>query len=634
MPSDTEPADLPHARVWGEDAGVVAGGNVDLQGERVAARDETNIDTINVTMPAGAAPTPALYQLPRDVADFTGRDSELAKLRALLNQPQQQGRAGTVVISAIHGKPGVGKSALAIHLAHQLAGQFPDGQLYVNLRGPEQERLAPEEVLDRFLRTLGMAGEPGPTPLGVLVARYPSALSGKRMLVVLDNASSSRQVEPLVPASPACAVLVTSRQALTDLDGGCSLTLEVLDPGPAVELLVATASAERLPADSPAAGEIARLCGYLPLALRIAGARLATRRQWTPARLAARLTDERRRLDELRVGDREVRASFALSYQDLDEPAARAFRLLGILPAPDFTSFVVPELLEVDDDAAEQLLDQLVDAQLLEALAEVGRYRFHDLLRLFARERLAHDESDDAEPAARLRALAWYARMAAIMDALHAPQGLRRPDLPDVDPAMALHWFEAERLSLVAAVQAAFDARLWQLTCQLAESLVNFFGLRGYWKDWQHTQELALRAAGQAADRAAEGRALNNLGNAYQQQSRWDQAIDCFDRGLAISRELGDRHMEAETLSNLGNGYARQRRWDQAIMSYEQSLTICRELGDRHGEAQTLTNLGVAFREHGEIEAAQRCWDSAVVLLEHLGAPKAVTVRAWLAAYT
>jgi NB-ARC domain len=367
------------------DSGAVAGRDFNLRARFGAGRD-INIGSVVEATTA----VEARHQLPPDVADFTDREREAADVRRALEDPE--GRGGVALVA---GKPGVGKSALAIHLAHALSAQFPDAQLYVDLRGGEPaehlDPLTPTEVLAGFLRALGI--EQVPEQPAERVAFYRAQLAHKRALVVLDNASREDQVRPLIPGSRSCAVLVTSRMQLPGLEGARPRELEVLDPGAALELLAKLiGDRDRLERERDAAEAIVRLCGYLPLAVRIAGSRLRTRPRWSLHKLVERLADERRRLDELRAGDREVRASFALSYRELKDDEARLFRRLGVFPGPDFGVALAGALVDTSSDEAEELLERLVDVRLLEEVGE-ERYRFHDLLRLFARERLEADET-------------------------------------------------------------------------------------------------------------------------------------------------------------------------------------------------------------------------------------------------
>jgi NB-ARC domain len=342
------------------------GSHVSMGGEVIdkvvtidAARGDVRVTAkSNQTIPA---------QLPLDIADFTGREDELSALRRYVTR-QAGSSSAAVPILTIKGKPGIGKSALAIHFAHELRPQFPDAQLFASLRGtdPEPKRIAAIAVLGQFLRALGVQDAEIPAALEDASARYRSELAGRRAVVVLDNAADEAQVRPLLPGSPGCVVLITSRGQLAALAGGASLTVDVLPEDDAIALLARLGGEDRIAADPADAIAVVRHCGYLPLALRIAGAKLGTRPAWTSAELAVRLADERRRLEELRVGDLAVRASFALSYQSLAPVQARVFRLLGLLDGPDMAPATVAALAETTLREAEGLLESLLDAHLLQ----------------------------------------------------------------------------------------------------------------------------------------------------------------------------------------------------------------------------------------------------------------------------
>jgi tetratricopeptide (TPR) repeat protein len=578
---------------------------------------------------------PIHFQLPADVADFTGREAALAQVRGLLDRGRYEAGATAVVISAIAGKAGVGKTALAVHLAHQLGDRYPD-QLYVNLRGAEAQRLDPADVLAEFLRTLGMDSAAIPERLEDRSRRYRERLAGRRALVVLDNAATEAQVRPLLPGSPTCAVLITSRAPLAGLEAAQHLTLDLLEPDQALELLAKVAGRDRVLAEPEAATTIVRLCGQLPLAVRIAGAKLATRHHWRLSRLAARLEDERLRLGELEAGDLEVRASFALSYQGRDDAERQTFRLLGILTAPDFPSWVAAAITGRALADAEEQVERLVQAQLLEVVGEdaVGqlRYRFHDLLRIYARERLWDDDPPAARKAAVERVLDGYLGLVEQAATLQFPQSP-----PDVAQAPArrwavrdravlepvqhdpMGWFAVERPSLVAMVEVGAEAQAWELTWRLADKLPGFFRVRNHWEDWQHTHELALAAARNTGDRRGEAWILRNLANAYRDQNRYHDAIDRFTQSLAIFRELGNRLAEGMVLNGLGDTYVDQSRFDEAIPCYDQCLSIARQFDDRVTEAYTLHRLGYVHREQGRLDDAAASFRRCQRLFRELG---------------
>jgi len=574
---------------------------------------------------------PSPCQLPPDVDDFTGREAATAKVHQLLGGEQ----ATAIVISAIVGKAGVGKTALAVHLAHRLRAHFADGQLYMNLQGAEAQPLDPAEVLAQFLRALGVEGTVIATRLEERVRQYRARLADRRVLVVLDNAASEAQVRPLLPGSRGCAALVTSRASLSGLEAAHPLILEVLEADQAVQLLVKLAGPGRVAAEPEAAQQIVRLCGWLPLALRIAGARLASRPQWRLALLAERLTDERRRLDELATGDLEVRASFALSYHGRGEAERRLFRRLGLLAAPSFPAWVAAALLEVEPADAEGLLERLVDAQLVEAAGEdqTGqlRYRLHDLLRVFARERLEAEEPALAQRASLERLLGAYLTLADRADAVLEPSGLAHYGSDPVQgrhidhPALAtvehdpLGWFEAERASLVAAVQQACDAGFWELCWRLAVSLAGFFEIHARWDDWQHTHTLALAAARRTGDRHAEAGVLASLGHLHGYRYRWDDAVCCLQQSLVAFRETGNRRGELQSLLFLGGIDVRQGRFADATARFQQGLAGCQELGWRSGEANALYELGQLHRHQGRSEEAIACMEQSLTLMRAVG---------------
>jgi DNA-binding SARP family transcriptional activator len=575
-------------------------------------------------------PPPSPCQLPPDIDDFTGREGDLAEVQRLLEGE----RATAIVISAIAGKAGVGKTALAVHLAHRVRPRFADGQLYVNLRGVEAQALDPTEVLAGFLRALGVEGAAIAEGLEERVRQYRSQLADRRVLVVLDNAAAEAQVRPLLPGSDGCAVLVTSRVRLGGLEAAHPLPLDVLEAGQAVALLARLAGPGRVAAEPEAAAAIVRLCGWLPLAVRIAGARLAGRSQWRLALLAERLADEHRRLHELAAGDLEVRASLALSYQGRGEQERRLFRLLGLLVAPSFPAWVASALLGVGLAEAEGLLERLVDAQLVEAAGQdqAGqlRYRLHDLLRVYARERLLLEEPKLAQGASLERVLQTYLALAEQADALLEPSGINHyggdPVRGPLDhPAAAiverdpLGWLEAEHASLVAAVDQGCDADIGERGWRLATALVSFFGARAHWDDWQHTHTMALAAARRMGERDAEGRVLGSLADLYVARSRFEDASSCLQQSLVAFRETGNRLGELQSLSALGGIDRKQGRFDDAVARLGQSLSGFRELGWQGGEAEVLLDLGEVHREQGRLGAAVVCLKQSLRLMRAVG---------------
>jgi DNA-binding SARP family transcriptional activator/tetratricopeptide (TPR) repeat protein/transcriptional regulator with XRE-family HTH domain len=548
-------------------------------------------------------------QLPPDIGDFTGRDLALERLHARVRDRRRGSTA--LVISAAVGKAGVGKTTLAVHAAHQLRSLFPDGQLYVNLRGVEAQALDPAEVLGGFLRALGVDGRLLPDDVDERARLYRSALADRRVLVLLDNAADAAQVRPLLPGGAGNAVLVTSRNRMVELAAAEVIDLDVLPPGQAVELLGKIAGADRIADEPEAARTIAALCGYLPLALRIAGARLAARPHWRLRRLADRLGAEQRRLDELATGDLEVRASVALSYQALSATERRAFRLLGLLEVPDFAPWMLSALLEVPALAADEVAERLADAQLLDTVGEDAagqlRYRFHDLLRLYARERLAEEETPAARDAALQRTLQTYFTTA--QEWVHGLR-LRPPDLPgqatpavpqDVGATLArsYRWLAAERKGLVVSLEQA-----WREGCQLpwpnvTGLLADFFEVSACWDDWERTHQVALRAARRAGDRHAEASLLRSLGDLRRFQSRLPEAVAFFTQSIALFSELRDVQGEIDSLIGLARAYRRQGRLADAAACFERCLGLCHELGDRDRSAKAMLFFAKVRRQQG-----------------------------------
>jgi tetratricopeptide (TPR) repeat protein len=612
------------------DSGVVGQGDVHLTGGNVAGRDVVFLEH-PIDQPAKTSPT--LFRLPPDIGDFTGRQIVASRVQRLLTVPPN---ATALAIVAIAGAPGIGKTALALHVAHGLLPNFFDGQLYVDLRGAEAEGLEPAAVLGEFLRALGVEASAIPEGLAERAGLYRAKLANQRVLVLLDNAADEVQVRPLLPGSSSCAVLITSRTQLAGLEGARFVDLEVLGSEEAVQLLAAIAGPDRISAEWPEAQALAELCGRLPLALRIAGAKLAAKRHWRLATLVQRLQGERRRLTELRVGDLEVRASFDLSYHGLPEDERRIFRLLGLLKAPDFQSWVAAALLDSSLMEAGDLMERLVERQVIEVARtdpmQRSRYRFHDLLRDYARERLRDEEPVTHQQEALARVLGSYLELSdrassflqcGSLEILRPPKAKRWP-VPDLGLVESVEnnptgWFSAERVSLVLAVEQAFEVGATEATRELAGNLVRFFSLRSYWGDWLRTQELALLASRLDQDQEAEADTLLGLGAVYRESDRLNDAHTCFNQCLPIFRELGDRRGEAWALYAIGDVYSDQNRFSEALTCFDQCLPTFRDAGDRRGEAWTLVAFGVVHRVQTRFDLALTYFGEALPVLQELG---------------
>ncbi|NJM74411.1 MAG: tetratricopeptide repeat protein [Acaryochloridaceae cyanobacterium RU_4_10] len=548
----------------------------------------------------------SLHQLPADVSDFTGRKNEIESILEHLK------RGETVAISAVAGMPGVGKSALAIHVAHQLAAaEFPDVQLYIDLRGADGNALEPTDVLAQWLRAFGLDESAMPQNLRERSSVFRSQLSGKRAIVVLDNARDESQVRPLLPGSQTCAVIVTSRRVLGALDGAAIVHLEVLPELEALELLERLISTARVQQELAAAREIVQLCGQLPLAIRVVGGALKTKRHCNLSEYARRLADERQRLDHLKLSDLDVRASFELSYRELTDTDASLFCWLGILEGEDFDSTIADVLAEGKTKGTE-IVERLVETQLLEANSN-RRYRFHDLIRLFARQKLEESNSLQQRSEIKQKLIIWWRTILRCNDQLLNPVSRQKIFKHSINktsrsskfneqnsPILALSSFEQERQNLLSSVVWANEEKMWDEVIFLAENLVDFCKIRSYLTDAEKACKLAVNAAEQKGDFYRQGVAFNNLGMIYQAQNRWNESIKVCQKGFEISQSLKTcpekEYLKQLVLNNLGLAYRSQRRWTEAVDNFQQSRDICQNLCDRYGEATALQNLGTVFQ--------------------------------------
>ena len=551
-----------------------------------------------------AASGPA--QLPADIADFTGRDEQVKRLSDLLSGTGASGDPGAVRIAVVAGSGGLGKTSLAVHAAHRVRRRFPDGQLYVDLLGATAAPLLPGDVLARFLRDLGVDGRDIPVDEDERAARYRTTLARRRMLVVLDNARDAAQVRPLLPGSASSAVLVTTRSRMPDLASTKLVDLNVLDDDEALKLFVKVVGEERAAAEPEATAELLDACAGLPLAIRICAARLVTRSGWTIRAMAGRLTDEHRRLDEMRAGDLAVRASFEVSFTSLPPSTdkqgidpALAFRLLGLWQGPSISAAAAAALFGVPEYSAEDALEVLVDTHLLESVT-TDRYRFHDLLRVYAAERAADDLLAAERDAAVTRLLTWYMRTAdaaATAVSPHRynivldPAGTDPPPLAFAGVDDALAWYDSERANLVAATRQAAATGLHDIAWRLPAPLFSMFNRRGNWAECIATHHIALDSSRQAGNRPGEAWVLNNLGDALG-VTRDPEGAGHLERSLAIRREIGDRIGEAQAANNLADAYQALGRTEEAVELYRRALELNREIGYRYGEGVAMVNLG------------------------------------------
>jgi DNA-binding SARP family transcriptional activator/Tfp pilus assembly protein PilF len=615
-------------------------------------------------------PLPA--QLPHQIPDFTGRYAELDRLDTLVAGDRES--IGTsVVITSISGTAGVGKTALAVHWAHRISEQFPDGQLYVNLRGfdPTGSAMKPAEAIRGFLDAFGVTPQQLPTSLEAQAALYRSLLAGRRVLVLLDNAADEDQVRPLLPGSPGCLVMVTSRSELPGLivtEGAQPLLVDLMSVPEARQLLSRRIGESRVAAEAQAVGNIIALCARLPLALMLVAARAATHPGFRLSALAAELSEAGGSLDAFDSEDQatNVRAVFSWSYQRLSVSGQRLFRLLGLHFGPDVSMPAVVSLAGMPREQVRHALAELTRAHLVSERIP-GRFAFHDLLRAYAAEVAYTQDPDDYRYAARYRVLDHYLHNAYRADEVLNRHRDRPFMLADASPGVtpesladqkqALAWFESEHAVLLAVLRhtTGFDTHIWQLVWALAP----FFEYQGHWRDWRDSQSIALDASLRLSDKQAQALSHFSLGSAFVQLSSYDHAHTHLQHARSLFRELGDNTGQAYTYHILARMLDRQELYREAlphalqalslfkaaghhtgraralnavgwfhahIGDYEQGLACCqealdlqREIGDLFGQAETYDSLGYAHRHLGHQDEATACYQQAVHLYGELG---------------
>ncbi|RSM57797.1 hypothetical protein DMB66_31750 [Actinoplanes sp. ATCC 53533] len=575
--------------------------------------------------PAGGVPA----QLPAAVPGFTGRRRPLKQLDALLTAPVRAGNQA-MAIATLCGSPGVGKSALAVHWAHQTAGLFPDGQLYVNLRGFEAEGRAvePATAVRGFLDAFAVPAQRIPADLDAQAALYRSVLAGKRVLVLLDNARDAAQVRPLLPATPGCLVLITSRDQLTPLvaaEGARPVPLDVLSVAEARDLLTARLGAEQAGAEPAAADEIIERCARLPLALAVVAARAAVRPDVPLSAIAAELHEFADSLEPFDGGDpaTDVRTVFSWSYRTLSVAAARLFRLLGLHPGPDISRAAAASLGGCTAAAARPLLAELTGAHLLTE-HRPGRYTFHDLLRAYAKSLVDAAGRDEA----RRRMFDHYLhsadaaarqmdghRQSVVAEAAHPGVS---PE-PPADYGQALDWYTAERAVLLAVADAAartgFPGHSWRI----AWTMMDFLDIHSYWHDLIAVQSVALGAARRLRDDVGQAHAHWGLARAYAKLDRPDDATENFGHTLRLFDHAGDRTGQAQTLLNLGWVLDRQGRYAEALAYARRAMTLYEATADRAGQADGHNTIGWYLTHLGEHQQALDHCRRAVALHEETG---------------
>jgi DNA-binding SARP family transcriptional activator/tetratricopeptide (TPR) repeat protein len=563
-------------------------------------------------------------RLPASIDDFTGRESQLAQITRILSEPigPDEARYGVRIV-AVAGKGGVGKSTLAIRAAHELMDTFPDGHLYADLEARAENDGG--QVLARFLRALGVEGSAIPEDLEERADMYRGRIANSRLLVVLDGVTSEEQALPLLPGSPSCAVIAVSRARLTTLPGAHVVDVDVFEHDGSLDLLSKIIGAQRVAAEREAAAELVNFCGGLPLALRIAGARLASRRHWRIRDLVNRLRDTANRLDEFNHRGLELRDNIGLTYRDLPSRAKSLFRLFALIEAPDFAGWTAAALLDLDLYEAEEVLESLVEVQLLDAVDYPGehqRYRFHDLIRAFAQEQLLETTTADERRAALSRLLgAWL----AIAEAAHrkeyggdytivhsAAPRWQPPGGDTFDVDYPQEWWEAERRALVWAVRKAAEVGLDDLCWDLALTSVTLFEVKGYFDDWRETAAVATEITERTGNRTGRAAAMYSLGAMHRAQLRLDAAEQCFDAALEIFRADGHTEGCAIALRNSADLDRLRGRTAAMLRKYDEALAMTRAIDDPVGEAHILRNLGRYRIGEGEYEKAHELLDAAL----------------------
>jgi DNA-binding SARP family transcriptional activator/tetratricopeptide (TPR) repeat protein len=570
-------------------------------------------------------------QLPADTADFLSDGQVIAAAEPVLVGDEQRRAVGVVVIV---GRPGVGKSAMATHIGHRVADDFPDGQLYCDLRGVRPDAAAAADVLGRFLLALGIPGPMIPVGLHERIELYRTLLADRRVLIVLDDAVTESQVLPLLPGSSSCAVIITTRTRLTGVPGARQVELDVLDAAQSLMLLRQMIGAQRMDREPEAAAALVRTVGGLPLALRIIGARLAARPHWTIASMVLRLANERRRLDELSHGDMTIRASLTLTHDSLDHSSRTLFGLLSLAEGPTLPSWAAGAVLDDDRGLPSDLLEPLVDVQMLDvaAMESTGdfRYRYQDIVRLFARERLAVEVGQDEQGAALARLTGGWLAIAeqahrriygGDFTVLHGSAPRWQPPADYVAQVLVdpLDWLDAEQANLCAAVSQAARAGLVEASWDLAVTLVTLFEARGYLDDWERTHEDALAATRLAGNARGTAALLSSLGTLHITRGHAARSREMLGTALSIFEELDDARGLALCHRDLGLLDRQAGDDEAAVARYDLALHHYARVDDVVGRAIVLTQSAPILTSHGDIAAAHLRLGEAMEIYRAVG---------------
>ena len=590
-----------------------------------AARGHAPADAVSTAGLAGGVAM-VTRTLPRDVAGFTGREAELRALMAA----SPDGADSVLGIHALGGMAGIGKTALAVHVAHQLAPRYPDGQIFLPLHGhtPGQRPVDPADALASLLLMVGVAAEQIPPGLEARTALWRDRVAGQHLLLVLDDAAGSDQVRPLLPGTGSSLVLVTSRRHLTALEDARAVSLDTLPPRDAAKLLVRLAARPGLDPGDAAVAEITRLCGYLPLAVGMLARQLHHHPAWSAAGRAAELAAARDRLELMATENLSVAAAFNLSYGDLTDDQQRLFRWLGLHPGADIDAYAAAALDGTDRAAARHGLEALYDFYLLTESAQ-GRYRMHDLIREHARALAGRLDPDRDREQVTARLLDYYQHTAARADALITRQARPAPTaadgaVPAAVPAMAdreqaLAWARVERASLLACLDHSTVTGQHSRVIALTSGIAGLLRHDGPWADAITRHTAAVQAARHLGDLLGQANALNDLGDVRGLTGDYPGAAQAQEQALSIYRDLGDRLGEANALRDLGDVRRMTSDYPAAAQVLEQALGIYRDLGDRLGQARALHKLGDVRRMTSDYPAAAQAQEQALGIYRDLG---------------
>jgi tetratricopeptide (TPR) repeat protein len=582
---------------------IITGGHVDNL-VNIASADKV---ILNFT-----AARESLHQLPADIRDFTGRTEEISHCKEAIVRAAGAGTATPLI--AVSGMPGVGKSTLAIRICHELAEAYPDAQLYLNLRGDDGQPVTAMDALGSLLLALGVASTEFASGMNGRATQFRGLIAGRKALVLLDNAHSEDQTRPLIPASSTCVVIVTSRSSLPALDTTFQIKLDVLLEEEGLDLLTRVAGPVRIAEDPANAARLVSLTGGLPLALRITGGTLRQRSRRTIASFVDSLSDEQKRISTLQLGDLQVRSSFDLSYRELTPGAQKVFRFLGALPGPFVDEDAVSHMIG-ESSAAGENLDRLLDAQLIEAVRG-DRYRLHDLVRLFARERFEADETPEERRKSWERLGNWYAPIAQLANS-YIQEGKPSATGATFDQDLqnqklgAFAWFDLEWLNLLKVATELQSAAIWPVFFRLVDPLLWYLLRRGRAADGVALAESACEAAHKLGESETEAAFLNTLGGLQSQALQWAEAQKSFDAGLALVRSGGNRLAELGMLVNLSLVQAKLQEHDKALTNLEQAIAAYES-----EFPQQKTDLARALVARGDLFLENSRWSDALEPLQ------------------